>query len=118
MIKSWIESLPLSRRKRVKAKLNARLLYLQALPRLRMPDARMLRGDCDGLFEIRLGVANVQYRPLACYGPGRSEVTLLAGAIEMNERLMPPSICSTALSRKALLMADNSRRYVCQHDFS
>jgi hypothetical protein len=67
---------------------------------LRMPYVRTLKGECDGLFELRIKYKNIQYRPLGCYGPGKNQVTLLMGAIEKGGKFDPLSACKTALLRK------------------
>jgi hypothetical protein len=116
VIQRWLQSLPPSARKSVKAKMTARIEYLEVTPVFCPPYARDLHGECEGLFEIIFRVKNLQYRPLACRGPDTTrEVTLLMGAIEREERFDPPGACSTALRRKALIFAD--RRYVRPHDF-
>lgn len=115
VIQKWLQDLPPSVRKRVRAKMNTYIEHLEVTSRFGMPYVRDLHGECEGLFEIRFGM-NVQYRPLACYGPDTAkEVTLLMGATEREGRFEPPGACSTALRRKALIFAD--RRYVCPHDF-
>lgn len=116
VIHEWLDGLAPSARKKVRQKLTARLDYLQATPVFALPYTRMLVGDCAGIFEIRFEVNNVQYRPLACYGPSGREVTILTGAIEVNDRFEPLSVPSTALERKALVMSN--RRYVCPHDYT
>ncbi len=116
LIHQWIEDLPASARKQVKAKLNTRITYLEAVPTFGGGYVEMLHGECAGLFEIRLEVKNVQYRPLACYGPSQGEVTLLFMAREIGGRFEPPSACRTAQQRRSLTMQD--RRYICPHDSS
>lgn len=112
LIHDWINDLP----KGAKAKMTTKIEYLEVTETFVMPDTRILHGECDGLFEIRFQFRRVQYRPLACYGPGTREVTVLTGAIEKENRFEPPGACITALSRKDLIQSD--RRYVCPHDFS
>lgn len=115
VIQRWLQGLPPSARNSVKAKMTTRIEYLEVTPVFRPPHARDLHGECAGLFEIRFK-SNVQYRPLACYGPDTAkEVTLLMGATEREGRFEPPGACLTALRRKALIFAD--RRHVCPHDF-
>jgi hypothetical protein len=112
LIHDWIEGLPMKARVR----LQVQIPILAGLPLLRLPYTRMLEGECDGLFEIRIEVDNVQYRPLAYYGPEKREITILTGATEVGGQLQPPGICATALSRRDLVEQD--RRYVCPHDLS
>lgn len=112
VIHRWIEGLP----KTAKVKIQTQIPILAAMEQLRFPYTTMLEGECDGLMEIRFRVRNVQYRPLAYYGPQQGEVTILTGATEVGDRIEPPGICATALNRKALV--DQDRRYVCPHDLS
>jgi hypothetical protein len=67
---------------------------------------KALTGDCHGLVELRVVFANVQYRPLAFYGPGEREITFLVGAIEKGRRFDPPNACQTAKQRRQLVMSD------------
>ena len=117
-IKEWVESLPRSSRKQVKAKLTARIQYLAALTTLEGPYIKPLHGTYRNLMEIMLLVGRVQYRPLVCYGPGQREVTLLIGAEERGGHLKPSGAGDTALRRRALVLADTERKRVCDHDFS
>lgn len=110
VIRSWLSGLPPGAR----ARINAAIRNLEPLPELRRPYSGDLKGNCSGLIELRIPYQKVQYRPLGCYGPGRKEVTLLFGAIEKDNRLEPPSACSTALTRKARI-AERGR--TCDHDF-
>jgi len=94
--KDWLDDLPLKERMAI----NTRIQYLEAVNILKRPDTGMLTGNCDGLFEIRIKCNNVQYRPLACYGPDKKTIILLAGAIEKGGKLIPKDICKEALKRK------------------
>jgi hypothetical protein len=60
-------------------------------------------------------VANTQYRPLFCHGPGPGDLTLLVGALEKGDRFEPQSAPETALRRKADI---NIKGRTCEHDFS
>lgn len=110
-IHAWLSGLPKQARRRI----NIAIRRLEAMEKLAMPHVRVLTGPCAGLMELRIPVAGVQYRPLCCYGPGRGEITLLVGAIEKGDRLVPSSACSTALMNKARI-AERGR--TCDHDFS
>lgn len=114
-VRAWIESLGPSVRKAVKAQLNARLQYLETCSQLERPYVAALTGY-SGILEIRLKVERVQYRPLCCHGPAVREITILTGAIEKDDTLLPLSACDTALARRSLIMLE--RRYVSEHDFS
>ena len=111
----WINrELAPSEIRNVKKKLNTRLDYMAAIVHWDERFAKMLSGDCDGLFEVRFRIGRTQYRPLGCFGPGDQEVTLLIGAKEVNGHFRPLSACTTAQHRKALVMS--SRRYICPHE--
>jgi hypothetical protein len=109
-IRTWLDVLP----KAAKVKINALIRRLQVVPFLDMPEVRMLRGECDGLLELRVTAEKVQYRPLCCYGPGRGEVTILVGAIEKGSKFVPLTACAIAQTRKARL-AEGGR--TLDHDF-
>ena len=97
VIEEWLHGLPMQAR----VEINTRIQYLEVLENLRRPYTAMLKGECDGLFELRIKHNKIQYRPLACHGPGKSQVTLLVGAIEKGGRFDPPSACTTAQDRKS-----------------
>jgi hypothetical protein len=65
--------------------------------------------------EIRVTSSGVQYRPLGCYGPDRTEFTILVGSVEKGGKL-PKGDCETAEERRRLILADRTR--TCEHDFS
>ena len=113
-IRVWLDGLP----KKVKAKVNTRLQHLQAEKVL--IDTRyteVLHGECEGLMEIKIEAANVQYRPLAFYGPGDRQITILFPAEERSDRFEPPGACEAALrKREEVLRMPNER--VCPHDYS
>jgi len=52
--------------------------------------------------------------PLACYGPERGQVTLLVGAHEKNDKLLPPGVETIALNRRTLI---DQRGRVTKHVF-
>ena len=97
VITEWLHDLPMEAR----LEINTRIQYLEVSDQLRRPDAAMLSGKCDGLFELRIRYKGIQYRPLACHGPARAQVTLLVGAIKKGNRFEPLSACDTAQKRKA-----------------
>ena len=97
VIEEWLHGLPMEARLAI----NTRIQYLEVAEKLGRPYTAMLHGKCEGLFELRITHSKIQYRPLACYGPEKGQVTLLVGAIEKGDRLEPISACATALQRKA-----------------
>lgn len=116
VVRDGISALPPSQRDEAKAALNNRLLGWQLKEQLGMPEARMLHGECDGLFELRVTLrkANVQLRPLCCFGPGRRQVTILFIAVERGGKFVPLTACSIAQGRRRLV-EDKGRTDV--HDF-
>lgn len=98
-ITAWLDELgPV--RKDVKIRLDARLTFLAQCQRLSEPQVKVRQGRREhGLLELRFKAAKVEWRPLACYGPGRGQVTILCGAYEKNNRLEPPGVIDTALAR-------------------
>ena len=116
LIQDWISGLAPSAKLKIKTRLDAYLRNFQAMKALPgLPLTKMLDGEGDGLFEIRFKVKSVQYRPLCFYGPERSEITILMGAMEKNNKFVPLAACSIAQGRRALVMS--KRRYVREHDF-
>ena len=98
--------------KRVCAKFLSRLQTLASLSYedWKLPLFRQLRGEADGISEIRFEVGNVQYRPLGCFS-GKNEYTLLFPAIEKGSRFDPKSSIKTAQTRKNEILADRSRTH-------
>lgn len=102
-IKAWLESLPVGARKLVRAELAAILIIASPQKLLRPPRFESLQGV--PMFEIKFKLKNIQYRILACYGPDRRQVTLLAGAIEKNNRYRPPNVFDTAARRRDQILS-------------
>lgn len=107
----WLDDQPL----KVQLEINTRLEYLRYQPPpLQRPYTARLKGECDGLYELRVKVEKVQYRPLFFYGPGKSQITFLAGAIEKGGKLQPPDVCQTALERRDQI---GKGATTCEHAF-
>ena len=100
VIRDWLDVQ--GQKKRPKAKLNFRMQNLEGWPRHLWvePYTKPLKGNCQGLIEIRADVQNVQYRLLGFHGPGDREVTLVFGAHERGGKFVPRSACEIALKRK------------------
>lgn len=96
LIRSWLDSLP----PKVAAKIDARILYMQAVHVWPEQFVSALRGWPD-IFELRIVSGGSQYRPLCYYGPNQRNVTILLGAIEKGK-----------LPRRVLENADNNRKIV------
>jgi hypothetical protein len=107
-IEAWLESLPKGAQTPVRAKLLAILTFASAQQQLRPPRFKVLQG-MEGMLEIRFTERRVAYRPLACHGPGRGEVTLLAGATKRNNQYRPPGVFETADRRRAEALSDRRR---------
>lgn len=114
-ITDWLHRLPPSVGPEVKAALTAQLLWMAPEHELKRPFTGKLIRECAGLYEIIFKVQGVQYRPLFCYGPDRRQATLLIGATKRGRHFDPTDACTTALRRKAEILADNRR--VCPHDY-
>jgi hypothetical protein len=110
VVHTWINSLP----KTAKARINTVVSRLEVMDRLERPLVRLLKGDCEGLFELRIPCQGVQYRPICCYGPGPKQVTILLGAIEKGSKFEPRSACSVALERKRVVLSGGD---VADHDY-
>lgn len=107
----WRSELPAKAR----AKIDARVRYLEAM-RFHEPHIlKPLSGDCDGLLELRVVFAGVQYRPICFKGPRDREITILIGAIEKGHRLRPPDACQTAKDRARSV--SRNRAYLKHYDF-
>ena len=106
-IEAWLESLSPSARTLVRPRLATILAFASPQERLQPPRFEALQGL--GMFEIKFQLKNVAYRILAWYGPGRKEVTLLAGATKKNDQYRPPSVLDTADRRRAEILSDEGR---------
>lgn len=108
LIRAWLDSLPA----KAAAKIDIRILYMQSI-RL-WPDqfAHALRG-WPGLFELRVGCAGAQYRPLGFHGPGPGAFTLVYGAIEKGR--LPRRVLEVADGNREIVLADRSR--IRGHEF-
>src|SRR5215208_6082741 len=107
-IRQWIDSLDV---KRARIKIDVRLRDLQQVDQLRYPYVEKWVGESD-IYEVRVVFGGVQYRLLGCYGPERSEFTLLVGATMRDDKLNPKNAVSIAKSRMPLI---RDRRYTCAH---
>ncbi len=95
----WLEKkVPLN----AQVAINTRLEFLMLLDEdeLKRPYIGTLNQECKGLIEIRIEFKGVQYRPIACFGPERHQVTILAGAVERDSKFVPKDVCKIALERK------------------
>lgn len=109
VIREWIDDQPVL----AQAAIDVFIEQLAAMPDLRHPHTKVLTGPYDGMFELRIRTPKVEYRPLACYGPERRQVTILTGAIERGGKITPRSAYATALQRKANIHQEG---YTCEHE--
>lgn len=99
--------------KAARAKINARIISLQGFSVFPEQYFSAYRG-WDGIYELRIVFAGVQYRPLGFYGPGRRQFSLLVGGIEKGK--IPRQLLEVANERRAIVKGDHQR--VVRHDFS
>jgi len=105
-LRSWAEGL----QKEQRAKLNEKLDKLRLCGEELYP--RMLTDtDERGILKLRVR-GRVQLRPLLCRGPvnSKTEYTLLMGAQEKQDQLIPKGATSLAAVRKREVLADPANR--------
>lgn len=101
VIKAWLNSLPGKQRDKVKARLDILLHYIRSSAVVRDDWMEKLKGEDDGIYEIKLSHRNIAYRILSCYGPGPRQITMLFPATKHNDRLRPPGARNSARERSA-----------------
>ena len=107
-IRKWLNSLP----PKARAKINARILFMRAVPVWPEQYVSALKGWPD-LVELRIVSAGSQFRPLGFYGPGRREFTLVLGAIEKGK--LPSRVLEVANGNRKIAIADATR--IREHEF-
>lgn len=96
VIEAWLASIPWQARDEI----NVQLLLLRNVQSLHRPAVGHLQGpECRGLIEIRVTFQRQRYRPLAYFGPGEGQVTLLVGAKEKGGTFEPKDACAIAWRR-------------------
>jgi hypothetical protein len=112
VIAGWIDGMAQDRREKVRAKLDAYISTLKDREFAQWPPdwTAQIKGH-PGLYEVRFTVKRVEYRPLFFFGPARREITLLIGAIEKNNRLIPPDAFGTA-SQRLINVKDDPKRAI------
>jgi hypothetical protein len=108
-IRQWLESLP----DKARAKINTRILFLMAQMVWPEQYVSSLTGWPE-LVELRVVHANVQYRPLGFYGPGRREFTIVLGSVEKGS--LPNRILEAADVNRKLILATGRNR-IREHEF-
>ena len=64
------------------------------------PEFAPLSGKYSGLSELRFDHGKLEYRPIGCFGPARSDFTILIGATKKGKNYDPRNTLDTALERK------------------
>jgi hypothetical protein len=108
LIRPWLDGLPAKAR----AKIDTRILFMQAIPVWPEQYVSALRGWPD-LVELRVVSAGNQYRPIGFYGPRRHQFTLLLGATEKGK--LPRRILEVADEHRKIVLADSGR--IREHEF-
>lgn len=67
------------------------------------PEYAPLTGKSAGLGELRFDFGKVEYRPIGCFGPARSDFTILIGATKKGKNYDPRNALDTALERKRFI---------------
>jgi hypothetical protein len=110
VIKAWLSSLP----PKAKAKINARLRHLAVAQQWPRHWVKKIHGY-EYIYELRVVLFGIQYRPLGCYGPRKDEFTFVIGAIEQGDRITPPDAFRIAVARCADVLSERSA--VCDHSY-
>jgi hypothetical protein len=106
-IRTWYEA----QSKRLQQKFLDRMLALRGLPpeEWTLPLFRWLRGDGQGLGEIRFKSDGVQQRPLGFRGPEADLFTLLYPAREKKDRFMPKNAIAIAQGLRKQVESNKER---------
>lgn len=106
LVRAWYDA----QKEEVQAAFETKLKFLssQRPPVWERPRVGKLRKECEGLYEIRFEVNNMQYRPIGYYS-GRLEFTIVAFAEERGGKFDPLNVCVTAKNRQAIIDADKER---------
>jgi hypothetical protein len=108
LIRDWLDTLP----DKACAKINTRILFMQAMPVWPEQYISALKGWPE-LIELRVVSTGNQYRPLGFYGPQRRQFTIVYGAIEKGK--LPRRVLEAADERRKIVIADTSR--IREHEF-
>jgi hypothetical protein len=113
VIDRWYQEQP----PKTQAKFDVRIRFLRQQPRSSWvrPYFDSLKGECDGLGEIRFECMNVQWRPIG-FSSGRMEFTLVMVAKEKGGKFEPRSTCSVSQERKSEVENNRNRARDCQLD--
>jgi hypothetical protein len=103
-IRTWYDA----QSKRIQQKFLSRVMALRGLPpeEWTTPLFRWLRGEGQGIGEVRFKADGVQQRPLGFRGPEPDVFTLLFPALEKNDRFLPRNAIEIALQLRAQVETD------------
>lgn len=110
-IRDWLSQLPTKDR----VAIQQRITYIEATSTFSRPYFADLKGECQGLHEVRVSGNRVAYRPICYRGPGSEDVTLLIGAVEKGGKLEPRKACDTAFGRIDAIRQGTA--WTCEHEF-
>lgn len=98
-----------------RAKFRTRLLALRGLPpdEWKPPLFRWLRGDGQGIGEVRFLADRQQQRPLGFRGPDPNVFTIVFPAKEKSNQFVPRSAIERAHQRKREIEDNRNRSNVC-----
>jgi hypothetical protein len=116
VIEVWLRQARIQ--KKAKTLLNQKLDLLEMHGPNLPPE--LLAGPIDGhIYKLRIRVQRVQLRPLLCRGPlqNNSEFTLLCGATERDDELVPTNVVQQAEQHRQIILSDPQRRQLHEHDF-
>jgi hypothetical protein len=109
VIEKWVMAIrPPKKRRKMVGRWDAFLEHIQNLERWPFKWFTELQGF-PPIFEMKFTVQNIQWRPLGYFGPRRHEFTFLVGAVEKNDRFVPPTAPEIAVEHKNIIAAEPSR---------
>lgn len=97
---------------RLKARTLSRFKILAGLPRTQWHEGyfKKLSGICEGLWEVRFEVDNVQQRPLGFHITD-IEFVILFWAREKGDKFVPKKACEIALKRKDEVLKNGNLKH-------
>ena len=116
VIELWLKQARIQ--KRAKALLNQKLDLLEQMGPDLPPD--LLAGPIEGhIYKLRIRAQRVQLRPLLCRGPlhNNDEFTLLYGATERDNELVPTNVVQRAEENRQDILAEPQRRRLHEQPF-
>jgi hypothetical protein len=99
---------------KARAKIQRILLQLAGTELWTRPLASNL-DDYEGIVEIRIRWMNTQYRLLGFRGPENRHFSLLVPSVEQDDKFVPPTAPSIAITRMGIVISD--RRRIIEHRY-